>query len=221
MIIGAPLRSLLVATVVLGSALLVGCSSAGSSQSAAASTSTIRSTVPSTTTPIDVAPGTVLPSVPDSRSPDSALVAPTGFRAVTVLVTRADGSTEQHCVWIADDEASQEQGLMGVTDPELGGRAGMVFSFPTDIRAGFWMKNTLLPLSIAWFNADGGFVSSADMQPCPAGTRICSSYSAKGPYRTAIEVPLGGLESLGLVVGSRMVIGDACDQSPLGASPAT
>ena len=102
---------------------------------------------------------------------------------------------------------------MGVTDPELGGRAGMVFSFPSDTRAAFWMKDTLLPLSIAWFNADGGFVSSADMQPCPAGTRTCPTYSAVGRYRTAIEVPLGGLEPLGLVAGSRIVLGEACSSS--------
>ena len=110
---------------------------------------------------------------------------------------------------------------MGVTDPSLGGRAGMVFSFQTDTEVAFWMENTLLPLSIAWFNADGGFVSSADMQPCPEGTRTCPTYSAKGPYRTAIEVPLGGLEPLGLVEGSRIAIGDECDQSPRGALPAT
>lgn len=217
MIIGAPLRSLLAGAMVAAFVLPVGCGPSSSSKSVTAPTSTVTSTTAS----IGVAPGTVPPSVPDSSSPGSALVAPAGFRAVTIIITLPDGSAEQHCVWIADDEASQEQGLMGVTDPELGGRAGMVFSFPSDTRAGFWMKNTPLPLSIAWFNADGGFVSSADMQPCPTGTRTCPSYSAKGPYRTAIEVTLGGLESLGLVAGSRLVIGDECDQSAPGVSPAT
>lgn len=156
---------------------------------------------------------TSLSSDPGPDSPGRGLLAPVGFRSVVLTVTLPDGSTEQHCVWIADDEASQEQGLMGVTDPELGGRSGMAFSFPSDTRVAFWMKDTPLPLSIAWFNADGGFVSSADMQPCPTGTRTCSSYSAEGPYRTAIEVPLGGLESLGLVAGSRIVIGEACSSS--------
>jgi len=163
---------------------------------------------------------TSLSSDPGPDSPGRGLLAPVGFRSVVLTVTLPDGSTEQHCVWIADDEASQEQGLMGVTDPELGGRSGMVFSFQTDTRVAFWMKDTLLPLSIAWFDAEGGFVSSADMQPCPTGTRTCSSYSAEGPYRTAIEVPLGGLESLGLVAGSRVVIGDACDHSSPAAPPA-
>jgi uncharacterized membrane protein (UPF0127 family) len=200
--IGAPVRAILSASILVGSLLFAGCSSSGSVQSAATSVS------PSTS----------------AAGPDSAhggLVAPAGFRSVIITVTRSDGSTEQHCVWIADDEASQEQGLMGVTDPELGGRAGMVFRFPDEVTTGFWMKDTPLPLSIAWFDASGAFVSSADMPPCPTGTRTCPSYSAKGPYGTAIEVPLGGLESLGLVEGSRIAIGDKCDQSPRGALPAT
>jgi uncharacterized membrane protein (UPF0127 family) len=164
---------------------------------------------------------TSLSSDPGPDSPGRGLLAPVGFRSVVLTVTLPDGSTEHHCVWLADDEASQEQGLMGVTDPSLGGRAGMVFSFQTDTRVAFWMKDTLLPLSIAWFDAEGGFVSSADMQPCPEGTRTCPTFSAVGPYRTAIEVPLGGLEPLGLVAGSRLVIGDECDQSALGTSPVT
>jgi len=211
--LGAPVRRALLAALVAAAVVpAMGCSSAGTSQSATAPTSMVTSTTASTDTSLSADPG------PDS--PGGGLVAPVGFRSVVLTVTLPDGGTEQHCVWIADDEGSQEQGLMGVTDPSLGGRVGMVFAFSSDTRAGFWMKNTLLPLSIAWFNADGGFVSSADMQPCPAGTRTCPSYSAKGPYRTAIEVPLGGLESLGLVAGSRLVIGDECDQLSLAAPPA-
>ena len=207
MTIGARLRAILSATAV-GSLLLVGCGASGSAKSSSTSTSTSTSVSPSTSA-----------AGPDSAP--SGLVAPAGFRSVIITVTRSDGSTEQHCVWIADDEASQQQGLMGVTDPELGGRAGMVFRFPAEVSTGFWMKDTPLPLSIAWFDASGAFVSSTDMPPCPAGERRCPTYSAKGPYRTAIEIPLGGLEPLGLVEGSRIVIGDQCDQSPRGASPAT
>jgi uncharacterized membrane protein (UPF0127 family) len=201
--IGASVRRALATMVLLGPGLLGACGSTGSSSSATNS----------------LAPSSSADAGPDSSSDD--LVAPSGFRAVIVTITRPDGSTEQHCMWIADDEASQQQGLMGVTDPELGGRAGMVFEFPDEMTTGFWMKDTPLALSIAWFDASGSFVSSADMPPCPTGTRTCPSYSAEGPYRTAIEVPLGGLEPLGLVEGSRIVIGDKCDQSPRGASPAT
>lgn len=206
MTLGAQVRRALLAALVAAAVVpAVGCSSAGTSQSATAPTSLVTSTTAST--------GTSPSSNPSPDSSGSGLVAPIGFRAVTVTVNRPDGGTQQHCLWLADDEASQEQGLMGVSDPELGGRAGMVFSFPSDTEVAFWMKDTPLPLSIAWFNADGGFVSSADMQPCPAGTRTCPTYSARGPYRTAIEVPLGGLEPLALVDGSRIAIGEACSSS--------
>ncbi len=151
------------------------------------------------------------PSAPTDTGVPTPLIAPVGFRSITITVTRPDGSTEQHCVWVADDGPSQERGLMGVTDPALGGRSAMVFSFPTDTTVAFWMKDTPMPLSIAWFDGDGAFVSSTDMQPCPAGTRSCPTYRAAGPYRTAVEVPLGRLGSLGMVAGSRLTAdGTAC-----------
>ena len=113
-------------------------------------------------------------------------------------------------MWIADDEASQQQGLMGVTDPELGGRAGMVFEFPDEMTTGFWMKDTPLPLSIAWFDESGSFISSADMPPCPTGEQRCPTYRATVPYQVAIEVPMGELPALGLVDQSRITLGESC-----------
>jgi hypothetical protein len=149
-----------------------------------------------------------------NTSESTAPVVPFGFRVITITVTRPDGTVEQHCVWLADDEASRERGLMGVSDSGLGGRPGMLFRFPADTTTAFWMKDTLLPLSIAWFDADGAFVSSTDMPPCPAGTGTCPSYPAARPYRLALEVPLGGLEPLGLETGSSLRAGGACAQSP-------
>lgn len=145
-----------------------------------------------------------------TQSSASSLVAPVGFRAITITITLPDGSTEQRCVWLADDDAARERGLMGVTDPGLGGRAGMVFRFPADTTSEFWMKDTLLPLSIAWFGADGAFVSRSDMEPCPAGTVICPTYAAARPYRLALEVPLGGLDQLGVAERSRVSLSAAC-----------
>jgi uncharacterized protein len=135
-----------------------------------------------------------------NTSSSTAPVVPFGFRVITITVTRPDGTVEQHCVWLADDEASRERGLMGVSDSGLGGRPGMLFRFPADTTTAFWMKDTLLPLSIAWFDADGAFVSSTD--------------PAARPYRLALEVPQGGLEPLGLETGSSLRAGGACAQSP-------
>ena len=213
MTLGAPVRRALLAALVAAAVVpVMGCSSAGTSRSATAPTSMVTSTTASTDTSLSSDPG------PDS--PGRGLLAPVGFRSVTITITRPDGSTAQHCFWLADDEASQEQGLMGVTDPELGGRVGMVFRFPNEVSTAFWMKDTPLPLSIAWFDASGLFVSSADMQPCPAGERRCPTYGATGPYQFALEVPIGEGASLGLVSGSRLQIGEACDQSLAGSVPA-
>lgn len=175
---------------------LVGCSS---------TSSTAESSIPSTDHR----------SAPTDTSAPTPPVAPVGFRSITITVTRADGSTEEHCVWLADDEPSQERGLMGITDTALGGRSGMLFSFPTDTSVAFWMKDTPMPLSIVWFDGTGSFVSSTDMQPCPAGTRSCPTYRAAGPYRTALEVPLGRDRDLGLVVGSGLRLGGSCDSPGL------
>jgi uncharacterized membrane protein (UPF0127 family) len=190
--IGASVRRGVAAMILVGSGLLGACGSSGSSSSTA----------------ISVAPSASGAAGPDSSSDD--LVAPSGFRAVIVTITRPDGSTEQHCMWIADDEASQQQGLMGVTDPELGGRAGMVFEFPDEMTTGFWMKDTPLPLSIAWFDESGSFISSAEMPPCPDGEQRCPTYRAAAPYQVAIEVPMGELPALGLVDRSQITLGESC-----------
>jgi len=161
------------------------------------------------------------PGVTGSSTATTAVVgevAPEGFTSVTLVVTAPDGSVREFCLWLADTPELRRQGLMGVTDPSLGGRDGMVFTWPADHRGGFWMKDTLLPLSIAWFAADGTFVADADMDPCPDGVDPCPSYAAGAAYRYAVEVPEGRLADLGLVKGSRVALGDACGASPTTAA---
>ncbi len=138
------------------------------------------------------------------------LSAPEGFHAVTLIVTRPDGTVEHPCVWLADTPALRNRGLTGVSDPNLGGKAGMAFRFGSDTTATFWMRDTILPLSIAWFAADGAFVSSASMEPCPADSETCPTYGPTGPYRVALETAQGRLPDLGLVPGSRAGFGDPC-----------
>jgi uncharacterized membrane protein (UPF0127 family) len=100
---------------------------------------------------------------------------------------------------------------MEVTDPGLGGHAGMLFAFEGDSRGGFWMRNTRLPLSIAYLREDGTTVSTADMAPCPDSAPTCPTYDAAGPYRYAIEVPLGRLGQLGISETSRVeVLDEGC-----------
>ena len=71
------------------------------------------------------------------------------------------------------------------------------------------MRDTVMPLSIAFYAADGSFVSAADMEPCLTGPdAACARYAAAGALRHAIEVPEGGLAAL-LMVDPRSRL-DAC-----------
>ena len=97
---------------------------------------------------------------------------------------------------------------MGVTD--LGGADGMVFQFGSPVVTQFWMRDTVMPLSIAFYAEDGSFVSATDMDPCLTGPAdACARYAATGPYVNAIEVPQGGLEALLMTEGSHLELTSA------------
>jgi uncharacterized membrane protein (UPF0127 family) len=103
---------------------------------------------------------------------------------------------------------------MGVTDPDLGGYDGMLFRFESVSEVGFWMKDTPMPLTVAYIGEDGVLVSTADMEPClgeAAAASDCPSYPPDGPYRWALEVPQGGLGDIGLVPGATFTdTGEEC-----------
>jgi uncharacterized membrane protein (UPF0127 family) len=74
----------------------------------------------------------------------------------------------------------------------------MLFVFPRTTTGTFWMKDTLIPLDIAFFANDGSLVDVLQMEPCPPDTpdADCPSYAAAGPYRFALEAPQGDLIEL-------------------------
>ena len=133
-----------------------------------------------------------------------------GFTKVTLRIRHADGTVEEHCVWLADSELERQQGLSERTDPLIAGGEAMVFSFDADSDRTFWMKDTLLPLSIAWIDAAGAFVGAADMGLCPAGTTNCPRFPAARPYRLAIEIAQGRLQDWGIGPGSTATLAEAC-----------
>jgi uncharacterized membrane protein (UPF0127 family) len=129
--------------------------------------------------------------------------------------TRLDGFGETHvsvetptgtlawCMLLAESEAQHNRGLMEVTDPTLGGYDGMLFRFTEDTNDRFYMRNTPMPLSIAFIASNGDVVSTTDMAPCD-DTAGCPLYRAAAPYRTAIEVPQGHLARLGIEPGANV-----------------
>lgn len=119
-------------------------------------------------------------------------------------MTTPGGDVCTLCLWLADTPDRRGRGLMGVTD--LGPADGMVFRLEIPSTSSFYMLDTPLPLSIAFFAADDSFVSATDMAPCldvPAGD--CPRYAAAGPFTEAIEVPAGELDDLGIEPGARLV----------------
>ena len=92
---------------------------------------------------------------------------------------------------------------------DLAGYDAMVFRFAADTTSEFYMRNVPVSLSIAWFAADGRYVSSTDMAPCP-DMPGCPTYGASGPYRYALEVLQGGLGALGIGDGSVLSVAGAC-----------
>jgi uncharacterized protein len=135
-----------------------------------------------------------------------------GFGEISFRIQGGPGSATaaaERCALLADTPEQHQRGLMGRTD--LGGKDGMLFRFDGDTSTSFYMKDTLIPLSIAWFNHEGFFVSATDMEPCPDDVG-CPTYSAGAPYQYALEVPKGGLPALGIGPGAQLVVGGAgCD----------
>lgn len=93
---------------------------------------------------------------------------------------------------IADSPGLRAIGLMGVDD--LGDLDGMLFFWRHEASGGFWMKDTLIPLDIVWFDVGGAVVGRASMVPCTQGP--CPTYKPDGDvdYRYAIEASPGDLD---------------------------
>jgi len=148
------------------------------------------------------------PGEPASETTAVPAVLPEGFATTQAVVTKADGSTCEICLWLADTTQERRRGLMFVTD--LGRADGMAFRYPQPDTRTFFMLNTVLPLSIAFFAPDGAFIESFDMEPCT--TEPCPNYSTPPDILVAVEVPRGDLEDLGLVAGSTLELLDLpCD----------
>lgn len=98
---------------------------------------------------------------------------------------------------VAASEAQREQGLM--FRETMAGNAGMVFVFDAPGSQCMWMKNTLLPLSVAFIDADGKIVNIEDMQPQTLDSH-CSTQLV--PVKYALEMNLGWFKQKHIKPGS-------------------
>ncbi|OHD63197.1 MAG: hypothetical protein A2176_11520 [Spirochaetes bacterium RBG_13_51_14] len=102
-------------------------------------------------------------------------------------------------VEIADTEELRVKGLMNrrAMDPDR----GMLFVFDRELNVSFWMKNTLIPLSIAYVRGDGVISEIYDMKPLDVSVR----YPSARPARYAVEVNRGWFERKNIGPGCRII----------------
>ena len=92
---------------------------------------------------------------------------------------------------VANTFESRAQGLM--FRKYLGPNEGMLFVFPQAETHCMWMKNTLIPLSVAFMDAQGKIVTIAEMQP-----QTETSHCAAAPAKFALEMAGGWFAGKGL-----------------------
>jgi uncharacterized membrane protein (UPF0127 family) len=118
------------------------------------------------------------------------------------VITTGGGDDVTVQVEIADEEGERARGLMN--RESLDEDAGMLFLFPAEISGGFWMKNTLIPLSIAFMDGGGRILRILDMEPCRADP--CPVYDPGVAYRSALEVNRGAFADWGVQEGDRLTL---------------
>jgi uncharacterized membrane protein (UPF0127 family) len=116
--------------------------------------------------------------------------APTPAPTTSLTIGTATVSVE-----IADDPAEREHGLM--KRETLGPDQGMLFVYPDERPRNFWMKDTSLPLSIAYLDAQGRIVRIADMAPFDTST-----VPSVRPAMYALEVNQGWFTRHAIQVGA-------------------
>ncbi|MBE7422640.1 MAG: DUF192 domain-containing protein [Zoogloeaceae bacterium] len=107
---------------------------------------------------------------------------------------------------VASSNAERMTGLMN--RPSLPAHRGMLFVFPEAGVQCFWMKNTLIPLSIAFLDDSGRIVQLADMQP-----QSLENHCSVRPVRFALEMNAGWFQRRGLAPGAKI---DGIDKTPAG-----
>lgn len=149
----------------------------------------------------------------ESQSPSLSSViipatpaSPVGFDRKVAVATGAEGTVTM-CLWVADTAERRSVGMMG--SDSFGDADAMVFVADAPTSGRFWMWNTRIDLSIAFFDGDGLFLDAFDMTVCQAdNSDECARYDTPSGYLMAIESAVGDLDRLGLTSGSSVVLTD-------------
>jgi uncharacterized protein len=116
------------------------------------------------------------------ETPPAAVAAPPSQPTQHVFPTKAQDKLQTIHLWLGPEELltelalkpiEEETGMMFRTNmPE---NTGMLFVFAGPIQAAFWMKNTILPLSVAYIDPEGSIVEIHDLQPQDTNAVVAAS----------------------------------------------
>ncbi|HET7272404.1 MAG TPA: DUF192 domain-containing protein, partial [Rubrobacter sp.] len=114
----------------------------------------------------------------------------------TLVIDTSGGKKVEVRVEVADNVAEQEKGLM--YRKSLGEDRGMLFVYPAERELSYWMRNTYIPLSIAYIDSEGRIVDILDMKPLDDNP---PHYTSSEPVQYALEVNKGFFEKEGVKEG--------------------
>lgn len=104
-----------------------------------------------------------------------------------------------HLIQAEVAQTSEQRSIGLMHRAKMGANEGMLFVFETPSQQCFWMKNTLLPLSIAFLADDGQVVNIEDMAP-----QTLNGHCSSAPVRFALEMNQGWFAKRGIKPGSRL-----------------
>lgn len=112
-------------------------------------------------------------------------------------------SGQEYTIEITDTPKARRTGLMYRT--ELAKDSGMLFIYDSARSVSFWMKNTLIPLDILYFDADQKLQQIyADTPPCK--TNPCPLYPSSQPTRYILELNAGESAEIGAKIGDELTL---------------
>jgi len=134
---------------------------------------------------------------PDKNDKDKKNKDKKKTNTLALYIINSAGERVSMVVELAQTDREKRKGLMGRT--ELGENRGMLFIFDREQPLSFWMKNTLIPLSVAYIDGGGTIVDIQDMQPLDE-----TSHPSAAPAKYALEANQGFFEAHGINVGDRL-----------------
>jgi len=123
-----------------------------------------------------------------------AACSPQKLKKTVLSIERENAPAVEITVELARTDEERALGLM--FRKKLPDGQGMLFVFDRDQQMSFWMKNTIIPLSIAFIASDGHILEIKDMQP-----NDISSVKSSRSVRYALEVPQGWFNRVSVKTG--------------------